>query len=62
MDELVKGYKAAGYYITGGYGKTKDTHWRIGHMGDHTPECVGELLGLTDEILKRIGLKEPARA
>lgn len=60
MDELVKGYKAAGYTITGGYGKTKDTHWRIGHMGDHTPECVGEVLRLTDEIFERIGLKELA--
>jgi aspartate aminotransferase-like enzyme len=62
MDELVKGYKAAGYYITGGYGKTKATHWRIGHMGDHTPQCIDELLGVTDGILKTIGLKEPARA
>ncbi len=57
MAELVKGYKAAGYFITGGYGKTKDTHWRIGHMGDHTPQCVGELLTLTDGLLKKIGLK-----
>jgi len=61
MDELVKGYKEAGYFITGGYGKTKDTHWRIGHMGDHTPQCIRELLGVTDGILKRIGLKAPAR-
>ncbi len=61
MDELVAGYKQAGYVITGGYGKTKDTHWRIGHMGDHTPACVKEVLAVTDAILQRIGLKAPAR-
>jgi len=54
MDELASAYRAAGYFITGGYGKTKDTHWRIGHMGDHTPECIGKLLGVTDGILARI--------
>ena len=60
--DLVKGYREAGIFCTGGYGKTKETHWRIGHMGDHTPECVTELLKVTDGILQRIGLKEPAGA
>ena len=49
--DLCAGYRRAGYFITGGYGKTKTSHWRIGHMGDHTPECVGELLAETDRIL-----------
>jgi len=62
MAELVKGYREAGYFITGGYGKTKETHWRIGHMGDHTPACVTEVLRVTDEILDRIGLQAPASA
>ncbi|MGQ0552732.1 MAG: pyridoxal-phosphate-dependent aminotransferase family protein [Planctomycetota bacterium] len=62
MDELVKGYKQAGYYITGGYGKTKDSHWRIGHMGDHTPVCVGELLKITDGLLQRLGMKAVSKA
>jgi len=61
MSDLVAGYRDAGYFITGGYGKTKETHWRIGHMGDHTPECVTELLRVTDEILARIGLAAPAK-
>jgi aspartate aminotransferase-like enzyme len=60
--DLVAAYKQAGYFIGGGYGKTKETHWRIGHMGDHTPSCVSELLTVTDEILSRIGLSEPAGA
>jgi aspartate aminotransferase-like enzyme len=62
MADLVAGYKQAGYFITGGYGKTKETHWRIGHMGDHTPECLTELLGVTDAILSRIGMKAGAGA
>lgn len=62
MAALVKGYAEADYFITGGYGKTKETHWRIGHMGDHTPDCLGELLGVTDGILDRIGCKSPASA
>ena len=62
MADLVAAYKEAGYFIAGGYGKTKETHWRIGHMGDHTPDCVAKLLGVTDQILGRIGLAEPAGA
>ena len=58
--KLAAEYQQAGYFITGGYGKTKDTHWRIGHMGDHTPQCVAELLKLTDEILDRIGFAPAA--
>ncbi|MHC4846186.1 MAG: pyridoxal-phosphate-dependent aminotransferase family protein [Planctomycetota bacterium] len=60
--DLVKGYAEAGYFCTGGYGKTKETHWRIGHMGDHTPECLAEFLKVTDGILDKIGLKAPAGA
>lgn len=55
--ELIHGLMAAGYFIQPGYGKTSTTHWRIGHMGDHTPRCVQELLDVTDGVLKRIGAK-----
>ena len=44
-----------------GYGKTAATHWRIGHMGDHTPKCVQELLVVTDSVLKGMGAKVTAR-
>ena len=60
MAALSKGYLDRGYFITGGYGKTKTTHWRIGHMGDHTPACVAEVLKATDEILEQIGLAPAA--
>ena len=53
--DLVAGYKARGFFVGAGYGKTKDSHWRIGHMGDHTTRCVGELLAATDAILEELG-------
>jgi aspartate aminotransferase-like enzyme len=37
--------------IASGYGKLKDTTFRIGHMGDHTLEELDELLGVLEEIL-----------
>ncbi len=53
--DLLAGYREAGFFVGGGYGKTQATHWRIGHMGDHTPEDVEELLAVTDTILTRVG-------
>jgi aspartate aminotransferase-like enzyme len=60
--QLIAGLMAAGYFIQPGFGKTAATHWRIGHMGDHTPKCVGELLAEHDRVLSRIGAKVAARA
>ncbi len=37
--------------IDGGYGKIKGQTFRIGHMGDETPETVGQLLSWLDECL-----------
>jgi aspartate aminotransferase-like enzyme len=42
-DLIAKG-KAAGFTMSNGYGKLKDETFRIGHMGDHTPEVLKELL------------------
>ena len=56
VKDLVAGYAEAGFFVGGGYGKTKETHWRIGHMGDHTPEEVTELLKVTDDVLDRLGV------
>ncbi len=60
--DLIGGLMQAGYFIQPGYGKTSTTHWRIGHMGDHTVKCVQELLDVTDGVLQRLGAKVPARA
>ncbi|MGQ0816311.1 MAG: pyridoxal-phosphate-dependent aminotransferase family protein [Gemmatimonadota bacterium] len=43
--------KARGYVIATGYGKLKDSTFRIGHMGDHTMEDLEELLGVLEEVL-----------
>ena len=60
--QLIAGLMAAGYFIQPGFGKTAPTHWRIGHMGDHSVKCVGELLDVTDKVLARIGARTAARA
>lgn len=44
---VVAEMKARGWVIGGGYGKLKESTFRIGHMGDHT---VGELDLLLDEL------------
>jgi len=44
--------KAKGYEISNGYGDVKEKTFRIGHMGDTTPEMVKQLLSAMDEILE----------
>lgn len=44
--------KARGYEISNGYGDIKEKTFRIGHMGDTTPEMMSELLSVMDEILE----------
>jgi len=44
--------KAKGYEISGGYGEVKEKTFRIGHMGDLTPERVKGLLKVMDETLE----------
>lgn len=38
----------------GGYGKLKGTTFRISHMGDETPETIGQLLVWLDETLTKV--------
>jgi aspartate aminotransferase-like enzyme len=42
--DLVAAMRAAGWTIGSGYGDLKQSTIRIGHMGDHTPERLGQLL------------------
>ncbi|MGI6471990.1 MAG: pyridoxal-phosphate-dependent aminotransferase family protein [Candidatus Methanomethylophilaceae archaeon] len=44
--------KDKGFEISNGYGGVKEKTFRIGHMGDLTPERVKGLLGAMDEILE----------
>jgi len=45
--------KKQGFTIATGYGKLKDTSFRIGHMGDHTPDRIDVLLDVLSGVLKR---------
>jgi predicted phosphoserine aminotransferase len=40
--------KAAGFVLGGGYGKIKETTFRIGHLGDHTLRTLDALLAALD--------------
>jgi predicted phosphoserine aminotransferase len=48
-DELVKRAKAAGFALGDGYGKIKETTFRIGHMGDHDLKSLDALLSALDD-------------
>jgi aspartate aminotransferase-like enzyme len=50
--EVVKGASDRGWVIGGGYGQLKEATFRIGHMGDHTPEELEALLGVLTDVLR----------
>ena len=43
-----------GFTIGTGYGKLRDTTFRIGHMGDHTPEGLARCLTACEEALTEL--------
>jgi len=43
-----------GYTIGGGYGALRETTFRIGHMGDHTPEGLAGCLAAVEEALREL--------
>jgi aspartate aminotransferase-like enzyme len=49
--DLVKTLRAAGWVVGGGYGRLKESTFRVGHMGDHTVEELEALLGALEEAL-----------
>ncbi len=52
FDAFHKKLKAKGYEISNGYGDIKEKTFRIGHMGDVTPDGIRELLGVMDSIME----------
>ena len=48
--DLVQAVKKRGWIVGTGYGELKPTTLRIGHMGDHTPEKVREVLQVVEEV------------
>jgi len=49
--EVTARTKRRGYTVASGYGKLKETTFRIGHMGDHTLAELDELLDVLDDEL-----------
>ena len=52
MGRLDKDLKARGFEVSPGYGKLKDTTFRIGHMGDLTVKDVQDLLKTIDGVVE----------
>ena len=50
-DEFLRRVSTAGYTIGNGYGVLKNQAFRIGHMGDQTPETLDRLLAVLDAEL-----------
>jgi len=48
---VVRAVAARGYTIGSGYGRLKATTFRVGHMGDHTPETLAGCLAACDDAL-----------
>jgi aspartate aminotransferase-like enzyme len=50
--QVVAETRKRGFVIATGYGKLKETSFRIGHMGDHTVAGLDDLLGVLTDLLK----------
>jgi len=48
---VVSAMKERGLTIGGGYGKLKETAFRVGHMGDHTVAELDAVLDALGEVL-----------
>ena len=53
-DDIVKGVAKRGFVIGGGYGKLKSSTFRIGHMGDHTPDRLALCLDATADTIREL--------
>ncbi len=55
VSRLIAGLATRGFAISNGYGRLKESTFRIGHMGDHTAEGLRDLLGALDAVLEEGG-------
>ena len=51
---VVKAVAEQGFVIGTGYGRLKSSTFRIGHMGDHTPDGLARCLAACDAALERL--------
>lgn len=52
--DIVQGVAKRGFVIGGGYGKLKSSTFRIGHMGDHTPDRLALCLEATADTIREL--------
>ena len=50
--QVSRAMRERGWVVGGGYGKLKESTFRIGHMGDHTVEQVADLLAELTEVFR----------
>lgn len=50
--EIVRTMRERGWVIGGGYGKLKESSFRIGHMGEHTLDTLNPLLAELSEVVR----------
>jgi aspartate aminotransferase-like enzyme len=53
--DVVRAVGARGITVGGGYGRLRDQTFRIGHMGDHTPETLAGCLAACADALVELG-------
>lgn len=53
-DDIVRACAARGIVIGAGYGATKAYTFRVGHMGDHTPETIARCLDVVEDALAEL--------
>jgi aspartate aminotransferase-like enzyme len=51
---LVRAVSERGFTIGNGYGKNRETTFRIGHMGDHSPARLEECLQVCEEAISSL--------
>lgn len=54
FDAFHTALKAKGFEISNGYGDVKSSTFRIGHMGDTTPDMIRRLLSAMDGVLEEM--------
>jgi aspartate aminotransferase-like enzyme len=50
--DVTKAMRERGWVVGGGYGKWKESTFRVGHMGDHTLEHLSELLDVLSGVVR----------
>ena len=53
-DDVVRATQRRGFTLGSGYGAVKARTFRVGHMGDHTPDRLAACLEATEDALAEL--------